>query len=66
LSAFAWDFVPPIFLAATAQNGVRSLVVEYLPFAVMYLAAPLLVLAATARSWLQVRYRGVTLGPVVD
>jgi hypothetical protein len=66
LFAFAWDLVLPVFRAATAHDVSRGLVVEYVPFAVTCLAAPLLVLAATARSRLQVKYRAVTLGPLVD
>ena len=66
LFAFAWDLVLPVFRAVSADDLSRGLVVEYLPFAAMCLAAPLLVLAAAARSRMQVRYSGVRLGQVVD
>ncbi len=68
LFAFASDFVPalihPVHLA-TAQYGVWRLV-AYMPFAVMSVAAPLLVLAAAVHRRLEMRYSHAGLGPVVD
>ena len=65
LSAFAWDFVPATIRAVSGPYGIEDRI-KYVPFAVMCVAAPVLVLAAAARSRLRVRYREVTLGTVVD
>jgi len=48
LLAFARDFVPPVLHSWGASYG-RSLLIEYLPFAAMCIAAPVLVIAAAAR-----------------
>lgn len=66
LFAFAWDFVLPVFRADTKQNGIRGLLVEYVPFAVMCVAAPLLVFAAAAHRRLQAAYGRLGIEPVVD
>ena len=55
LFAFASDFVPPMIRPRAAQYGALALV-AYLPFAVMSIAAPLLVLAAAAHRRLGMRY----------
>jgi hypothetical protein len=65
LFAFAFDFVPPVILPGTAQYGVWRLV-EYVPFAAMSVAAPLLVLAAAIHRRLGMRYNRAGLGPVVN
>jgi hypothetical protein len=65
LSAFAWDFVPAAIRAAIQPHGAWD-IVEYLPFAAMCIAAPLLVFAAAAQSRLLVRYGGAKLRPAVD
>lgn len=65
LFAFAFDFVPPVIRSAIPQYGIRH-IVEYVPFAVMSVAAPLLVLAAAAHRRLELRYSRAGLGPVVN
>jgi hypothetical protein len=55
LFAFASDFVPPMIRPGAAQYGALVLV-AYLPFAAMSVAAPLLVLAAAAHRRLGMRY----------
>lgn len=65
LFAFAFDFVPRVIRPGTAQHGVWRLV-EYVPFAAMSVAAPLLVLAAAAYRRLGVSYSRAALGPVVN
>jgi hypothetical protein len=65
LFAFALDFVPPVIHPGTAQYGVWRLV-EYMPFAAMSVAAPLLVLAAAAHRRLGMSYSRAVLGPVVN
>jgi hypothetical protein len=48
LSAFAFDFVRPILHLGTAHHDL-SLLVQYLPFVAMCIAAPLLTIAAAVR-----------------
>ncbi|MBV8360991.1 MAG: hypothetical protein JO189_24110 [Deltaproteobacteria bacterium] len=59
LFAFATDFVPAVFRSSHARYGVW-LLVGYVPFAMMSLAAPVLVLAASARRGLGTRYSRAT------
>jgi hypothetical protein len=65
LFAFAFDFVPPVIRSWNAQYGVWHLV-EYIPFAAMSVAAPVLVLAAAAHRRVEMRYSRAGLGPVVN
>jgi len=60
LFAFALDFVPATF-RGIAHYGVW---LQYAPFAAMCIAAPLLVLAATARRRLEPGYDRIRFGPV--
>jgi len=65
LLAFAWDFVNVILHAWVWHIGIRGWVKSG-PFAVMCVAAPLLVVAAAAQRRLGMRYRHVRLGPLVE
>lgn len=65
LFAFAWDFVPATIRALTGTYGLLDRI-KYVPFAVMCVAAPLLVVAAAAQRRLGIMYRRVGLGPLVE
>jgi hypothetical protein len=56
LFAFAIDFVPALIRPSPSSMNVLYLV-AYVPFAAMSVAAPLLVLAATALHPMEIRYR---------
>lgn len=58
--AFAYDFVPATIRALTGLYGLRDRL-KYAPFAVMCVAAPLLVLAAAAHRRLGTSYRSTGL-----
>jgi hypothetical protein len=65
LFAFAFDFVPTVIRSGPGPYEVWRLL-EYVPFAAMSVAAPLLVLAAAAHRRLGIRYSRAGLGPVVN
>jgi hypothetical protein len=65
LFAFAWDFVPAAIHIVSGPYGIQDLV-KYVPFAVMCVAAPLLVLVAAARRRWEMSHNKGTLRPVVD
>jgi hypothetical protein len=63
LSAFAFDFVRPILHRGTAHDEL-GLLVQYLPFAAMCIAAPLLTIAAAVRRRLGMRHHQAGLSAV--
>ena len=63
LSAFAFDFVRPILHPGRAHNEL-GLLVQYLPFVAMCIAAPLLVIAAAVRRRWGMRRHQVGLSAV--
>jgi hypothetical protein len=65
LFAFAYDFLPKAMLPETAQYGVWYLV-EYVLFAAMTVAAPLLVVAAAAHRRLGTRHSRARLRLIVS
>jgi len=65
LFAFAYDFVPPAIYRGLGPYGIGRLV-EYAPFAAMCIAAPLLVLAASAHSRLAIGDNSARLGAAAN
>ena len=65
LFAFAWDFVPAAIHIVSGPSGLQDRI-KYVPFAVMCVAAPILVLAVAVRQRREMSHGRGTLGPVVD